>query len=188
MLILRTILSLVLTTFGCATLPSHPTSRDATGQHSDAFFERLHQEEQKKESEQGAASSLQQAALPLSVAKINHPDGDYLIATGQGDLTKGKLVCQRIADSVARMELAKQIRVHVKEHSVDRVREQTGKPFEQDIEIVREETANELLQDVEIVSRGLDEAAHTCTSTAIMPKSRIMQKLSGADDATPSNP
>ncbi len=65
------------------------------------------------------------------------------------------------------------IRVTIREHATDRVRERTGKPLEQDIEVVREELVNELLQEVKIVDRKVDKAAGTCSSTAVMPKSRI---------------
>ena len=41
---------------------------------------------------------------------------------GQGDLSKGKLVCQRVSELAARADIAKQIRVLVKEHATDRLR------------------------------------------------------------------
>lgn len=103
-----------------------------------------------------------------------YPESDFLIATGHGDLTQGALGCERVSDTVARMELAKQIRVLVKEHALDRMREQTGKSIEQDIEIVIEEFTSELLQDAKIVNRTVDKASGTCYSTAVMPKIRII--------------
>jgi len=69
----------------------------------------------------------------------------------------------------ARAELAKLIRVHVKEHSTDRVRERTSRSVEQDIEVVREEQADQLLQEVRIVQRTVDKNSGTCRSTAAMP-------------------
>src|SRR5262245_22392908 len=59
----------------------------------------------------------------------------YWIGKGQGDLAKGKAVCQRVSELSARTDLAKQIRVMVKEHMVDRVRERSGRDTEQDIEL-----------------------------------------------------
>ena len=47
-----------------------------------------------------------------------------LTGQGQGDLSKGKLVCQRVSELAARADIAKQIRVLVKEHATDRLREQ----------------------------------------------------------------
>src|SRR5207245_3980075 len=116
---------------------------------------------------QGKEPAVQPPAIALP-----YPADQYLMGTGQGDLSKGRLVCRRVSELAARAELAKQIRVWVKEHAVDRVRERTGAPAEQDIEVVREETVNELLQDVKIVDHNVDEVAGTCTSVAARPKRR----------------
>ena len=100
----------------------------------------------------------------------------YLIGKGQGDLNKGKMVCQRVSELSARTDLAKQIRVMVKEHMVDRIRERTGREAEQDIELTREEIVQEYLQGVKIVDRQIDEEGKTCSATAVMPKSQIQPK------------
>ena len=97
----------------------------------------------------------------------------YFIGKGQGDLNKGKMVCQRVSELSARTDLAKQIRVMVKEHMVDRIRERTGREAEQDIELTREEIVQEYLQGVKIVDRQIDEDSKTCSATAVMPKSQI---------------
>ena len=97
----------------------------------------------------------------------------YWIGKGQGDLTKGKAVCQRVSELAARTDLAKQIRVLVKEHLTDRVRERSGRETEQDIELTREEIVQEYLQDVKILDHRIDEEKKICTATAVMPKSRI---------------
>jgi hypothetical protein len=100
----------------------------------------------------------------------------YWVGHGQGDLAKGKIVCRRVSELSARTDLAKQIRVLVKEHMVDRVRERSGRESDQDIELTREEIVQEYLQDVKIVDRRIDEANKICTATAVMPKSRIAPK------------
>jgi hypothetical protein len=97
-------------------------------------------------------------------------DQQFLIGVGQGDLTKGRLVCERVAELAARADLAKQIRVQVKENIHDRVRERTGRNVEQDIEIVREEQVSELLQHVRIIERRVDPDTGLCTSKAIMQR------------------
>src|SRR5206468_5117945 len=119
------------------------------------------QEEQRNQPGQPAellSDPVPPAAPPAQPHELQpgHPDDQYLIATGHGVLTKGHLICQRVSETAARAELAKQIRVLVKEHAIDRVRERTGQPLEQDIEIVREEMANELLSDVKIVDRSVN--------------------------------
>ncbi len=111
----------------------------------------------------------------------------YWIGQGQGDLTKGKVVCQRVSELSARTDLAKQIRVLVKEHMIDRVRERSGRESEQDIELTREEIVQEYLQDVKIVDRRIDEEKKMCTATAIMPKKEITAKPpADAHELTPT--
>jgi len=103
-----------------------------------------------------------------------YSEDDFLLGTGQGDLSKGLVVCQRVSELAARADVAKQIRVLVKEHATDRVRERNGHALEQDIEIVREEEVKELLHDVRIIERKMDPVSGICTSVAAMPKSRIL--------------
>jgi hypothetical protein len=91
-------------------------------------------------------------------------------------MAKGQIVCQRVSELSARTDLAKQIRILVKEHMVDRVRERTGREAEQDIELTREEIVQEYLQGVKIVDRRIDEGSKTCSATAVMPKSQIQPK------------
>ena len=100
----------------------------------------------------------------------------YLTGKGQGDLNKGKMVCQRVSELSARTDLAKQIRILVKEHMVDRIRERTGREAEQDIDLTREEIVQEYLQGVKIVDRQIDEENKTCSATAIMPKNQVQPK------------
>jgi len=107
------------------------------------------------------------------VVRDTYSSEQYWVGKGQGDLTKGKVVCQRVSELSARTDLAKQIRVLVKEHMIDRVRERSGRESEQDIELTREEIVQEYLQDVKIVDRRIDEENKVCTATAVMPKSRI---------------
>ena len=94
----------------------------------------------------------------------------YIIGTGQGDLSKGRIVCERVAELAARADVAKQIQVQVKEQIRDRVHERTGRDIEQDIEIVREEHVSEWLKGVRIVERTVDPATGICSSKAILSK------------------
>lgn len=110
----------------------------------------------------------------------------YWIGNGQGDLAKGKAVCQRVSELSARTDLAKQIRVMVKEHLVDRVRERSGRETEQDIEMTREELVQEYLQGVKIVDRRIDEENKICTATAVMLKAPMPPKQ--ASDGEPMLP
>ncbi len=109
----------------------------------------------------------------------------YWIGKGQGDLAKGKIVCQRVSELSARTDLAKQIRVMVREHMVDRVRERTGRESEQDIELTREEIVQEYLLGVKIVDRHIDEDNKVCTATAVMLKSPMQPKQTSDLDTAP---
>ena len=106
----------------------------------------------------------------------NFPSDHYLIGKGHGDMTKGLIVCQRVSELSARADLAKQIRILVKEHMVDRLRERSGREAEQDIEVTREELVQEYLEGVKIVDRQIDEGQKICTATAVMLKSQIQPK------------
>ncbi|MBX3326882.1 MAG: hypothetical protein KF682_13360 [Nitrospira sp.] len=116
-------------------------------------------------------------------AEVGYSADQYWIGRGQGDLAKGKVICQRVSELSARTDLAKQIRVLVKEHLIDRVRERSGRETEQDIELTREEIVQEYLQDVKIVDRRIDEENKTCTATAIMAKRPMLPK---SPDQAPS--
>ncbi|MGQ0667003.1 MAG: hypothetical protein ACT4O4_08215, partial [Nitrospiraceae bacterium] len=93
--------------------------------------------------------------------------------------------CQRVSELSARTDLAKQIRVMVKEHMVDRVRERSGRETEQDIELTREEIVQEYLQGVNIVDRQVDEGNNACYATAVMLKSPVQPKPALDGDAAP---
>lgn len=111
----------------------------------------------------------------------------YWIGKGQGDLAKGPIVCQRVSELSARTDLAKQIRVMVKEHMIDRTRERSGRETEQDIELIREELVQEYLLGVTIVDRRIDEEHKTCTATAVMLKSPMQPKQASDSDASASS-
>jgi hypothetical protein len=153
----------------------------AVRQRADQAFEHLHPSTGNQPA--GTAASHEESGRLPRDPSSSSPDS-YLIGTGHGDLAKGRITCQRVAELSARTDLAKQIRVLVKEHAIDRVRERTGHNSEQDIEIVREELVQEYLQGVKIVDRRFDEANGTCSSTAVMPKQAI---ASGSPHKSPAS-
>jgi hypothetical protein len=139
--------------------------------HAEQSFDRLKQPEGPKE----PAKPMTQH-VNGGVERSPYSPDHYLIGKGQGDMAKGPIVCQRVSELSARTDLAKQIRILVKEHMVDRVREGAGRDAEQDVEVTREEIVQEYLQGVKIVDRRIDEEKKLCTATAIMPKSEIQPK------------
>ena len=151
-----------------ATLAESGAGSPPASQHAEQSFQQLHQTE-RGEPRNGRPG----AGITVTENGGHYPTEQYLIGKGQGDLNKGKMVCQRVSELSARTDLAKQIRVMVKEHMVDRIRERTGREAEQDIELTREEIVQEYLQGVKIVDRQMDEEGKTCSATAVMPKSQI---------------
>lgn len=150
----------------CALVITSPAlAADSTSEvrnHADRTFLQMHTGEQ--------ALAPEQQNRPQPPAAQAYDVDRFLIGQGQGDLSKGPLVCQRVSELSARADIAKQIRVQVKEHAIDRLRERSGREPEQDIEVVREEIVQEYLQGVTIVERRKDEASNTCSAVAVMPK------------------
>ena len=136
---------------------------------------------------QGAAESVGGTYPRVEERHGAYSSERYWIGKGQGDLAKGKIACQRVSELSARTDLAKQIRVMVKEHMVDRVRERTGRDTEQDIELTREEIVQEYLLGVKIVDRQIDEENKVCTATAVMLKSPMQPKQASDPDASTSS-
>lgn len=164
-------LTVALIAASCSVLlPLHSLAADSgdVRTHAEQSFDQLKQHTGQKN------SSKAPSWLHHKVEDRNSYSSDqYIVGTGQGDMAKGQIVCQRVSELSARTDLAKQIRILVKEHMVDRVRERTGREAEQDIELTREEIVQEYLQGVKIVDRQIDEENKTCSATAVMPKSQI---------------
>ncbi len=135
---------------------------------------------------QGSAQSVGGTHALAEGNSATYSSDHYWIGKGQGDLAKGTVVCQRVSELSARTDLAKQIRVMVKEHMVDRTRERSGRETEQDIELTREELVQEYLLGVKIVDRRIDEEHKTCTATAVMLKSPMQPKQASDPDTAPS--
>lgn len=140
--------------------------------HAEHSFDQLKQHQDQT----GSAKSSGVIRQTAEASSGTYSSDQYWIGKGQGDLAKGKIVCQRVSELSARTDLAKQIRVMVKEHMVDRVRERSGRETEQDIELTREEIVQEYLLGVKIVDRQIDEENKTCSATAVMFKSSIAPK------------
>ncbi len=154
---------------------------DEVRKHAEQSFDRFQRQLNGKAMD--TSSMIRRAA---EVGDGGYSSDQYWIGKGQGDLTKGKAVCQRVSELSARTDLAKQIRVLVKEHMIDRVRERSGRESEQDIELTREEIVQEYLQDVKIVDRRIDEDNKVCTATAIMPRSRVQLKPATDPESSPT--
>jgi hypothetical protein len=149
------------------TIPAFAADSSDVRTHAEQSFEQM-----KRQTDHRGLTTSEAGAKDRNGYSSDH----YLIGKGQGDMAKGQIVCQRVSELSARTDLAKQIRILVKEHMVDRVRERSGKDADQDIEVTREEIVQEYLQDVKIVDRQIDEEKKICSATAVMPRSQIQSR------------
>jgi hypothetical protein len=155
---------------------------DAVREHTEQSFEQF-----KQRSDHAGMTTSNAGSSRENQGRGGYPADQYVIGVGQGDMTKGPIVCQRVSELSARTDLAKQIRIFVKEHMVDRIRERSGKDADQDIELTREEIVQEYLQGVKIIDRQIDEEKKVCTSTAVMPRNKL-QPLPQTNDSPPLPP
>jgi hypothetical protein len=158
-----------------------PADPDAVRNHAEQSFEQLSQRPEH------TGSTTSNPSRQMQGHHNGYSPDQYVIGIGQGDLSKGPIVCQRVSELSARTDLAKQIRIFVKEHMVDRIHERSGNVADQDIELTREEIVQEYLQGVQIVDHHIDEQKNICSATAVMPKSKL-QPSSPANDAPPLAP
>ena len=176
---------LIMLSFGGTTLlipcQSNAAEPGEVRSRAERSFDQLKQHQEPQGSAQSGGGTR-----PLAEGSHDPYSSDrYWIGKGQGDLGKGAIVCQRVSELSARTDLAKQIRVMVKEHMVDRVRERSGRETEQDIELTREEIVQEYLLGVKIVDRQIDEEHKICTATAVMLKSPMQPKQASDLDPVP---
>lgn len=164
---------------GLLSTPVHAAEAGDVRTHAEQSFNQLSQHQDQKD----PTKSGGRAVLTVEERSGAYSSDQYWIGKGQGDLAKGMVVCQRVSELSARTDLAKQIRVLVKEHMVDRMRERSGRETEQDIELTREELVQEYLQGVKIVDRRVDEENNICTATAVMLRTPMQPKA--APDAAP---
>ncbi len=164
-------LTVVLIAASCVgVLPLHALAADSNEvrTHAEQSFDQLTQHTAHKDS-----SKAPSEVRHIVDDRTGYSPDQFLVGKGQGDMAKGQIICQRVSELSARTDLAKQIRILVKEHMVDRVRERSGREAEQDIELTREEIVQEYLQGVKIVDRQIDEDHKTCRATAIMRKNQV---------------
>ncbi len=152
--------------------PAGAVETDEVRARSEQSFDRLRNQQNRN----GGGSPSVGGPVGEVATGASYSSDQYWIGKGQGDLTKGKVMCQRVSELSARTDLAKQIRVLVKEHLIDRIRERSGRESEQDIELTREEIVQEYLQDVKIVDRRIDEEQKVCTAIAVMSKRHMLPK------------
>ena len=142
----KIIVALVLgNCLGWVSIPTFAADSGDVRSHAEQSFQQL-----KQQTDHKGLTTSQAGPRQNSEDRGNYSSDQYLIGKGQGDLAKGPIVCQRVSELSARTDLAKQIRILVKEHMVDRVHERSGKDADQDIEVTRSSA-----QDFAVLRFGL---------------------------------
>jgi len=162
------------------TIPAFAADTGEVRTHAEQSFEQL------KHTDHKGLTTSDAGPRQILEDRNSYSSDHYLIGKGQGDMAKGPIVCQRVSELSARTDLAKQIRILVKEHMIDRIRERSGRDADQDIEVTREEIVQEYLQGVRIIDRRIDDEKKICSATAVMPKSQIQPK-SAPDNLEPTS-
>lgn len=162
------------------TIPAFAADTGEVRTHAEQSFEQL------KHTDHKGLTTSDAGPRQILEDRNSYSSDHYLIGKGQGDMAKGPIVCQRVSELSARTDLAKQIRILVKEHMIDRIRERSGRDADQDIEVTREEIVQEYLQGVRIIDRRIDDEKKICSATAVMPKSQIQPK-SAPDNPEPTS-
>ncbi len=118
-------------------------------------------------------SSAPARALEFPEIKKQFPENEFIIGVGEVKATGNKSVDRRMAEILARLEIAKQIRVRVESEMVDAVCEGAGKMHVSDcrneVVMVIKQTVDEVLGGSKIVQSG--EKTGTVYAVAVMPKS-----------------
>src|SRR5437870_556884 len=121
----------------CSVCASASEQSASPQQDSNQLFQELRKMEQQPP--QGKEHTVQ----PPAIAS-HYPPDQYLLGTGQGDLSKGRLVCRRVSELAASVQLAALARHWATEHAVEGARQRARATARQDSEGVREEAASAL--------------------------------------------
>lgn len=100
-------------------------------------------------------------ALEFPDVKNQYPENEFIIGTGEVKASNNNSADKRIAEIMARVEIAKQIRVRIESEMVDTVCEERGKARESDcrneVTMVIKQTVDEILAGSKIVKYGTEK-------------------------------
>ena len=123
-------------------------------------------------------------AGPIEELRGKYPSESYLIGVGEVQLSEDSYKDRRRAEMLARLEIAKIIKVTIKETTTDFTCERTGKIlFENKAECVNqftmlvEESVNEVLEDSKIVDAGEDKTRGVYYAVAVMLRSQATVRM-----------
>lgn len=127
------------------------------------------------------------AADSVDDIKNKYAPDTYLIGVGIVQSSGDSYKDRRRAEILARLEIAKAIKVTIKENTVDIMCERQGKALYADksecvnqFTMMVEESVDEVLEGSKIVDSGEDKAKGICYAVAVLPKTKAAEK---ADEA-----
>jgi hypothetical protein len=98
------------------------------------------------------------AGDPYKTFYNNYPESEYIVGIGEAPKSANKRIDQRIAEVLARRDIATQIRVRTTEVSVDMMCSSTAVPnCKDEVVSIIETTADELLQGSRVVDKGVND-------------------------------
>jgi hypothetical protein len=110
-----------------------------------------------------------------------YPNTFYLVGIGEASLSVAgshakKSDARKIALDRARIEIAKQIRITVREVTTD-VMTATGRQFESNFSVITESMVEDVLEGVRIVQEGIDKKRGIYWAVAILPREDAIESL-----------
>lgn len=121
------------------------------------------------------------AESPYAEVYAEYPKKSYIVGIGEASKTDNILKDKRVAEVLARLEIAKQIKVRLREETVDIMCEGSSRLFKSKLEcrneffMVVEVTVDEFLEGSGIVSYGEKEGI--VYAVAVMPKAEAVEDL-----------
>ena len=113
-----------------------------------------------------------------------YPKAKYLVGIGEAEKSGNNLTDKRISEVLARLEIAKQIKVRLREETVDIMCEGGSQRLFKDILqcknqfiMIVEATVDEFLEGSRIVEHGTDEGI--VYAVAVMPRAQAVEELNG---------
>ncbi len=113
-----------------------------------------------------------------------YPRGKYLVGIGEAQKSANSLTDKRIAEVLARLEIAKQIKVRLREETVDIMCEGGSQRLFRDILqcknefiMIVEVSVDEFLEGSKIVEHG--QSKETVYAVAVMPRAQAVEELNG---------
>ena len=115
--------------------------------------------------------------------KNRYPSTHYIVGVGEVTSSGNDYRDRRLSSIMARLEIAKQIKVRISETTLDYMCEGQGKSiFKEGVEcknqfiMIVEESVDEMLEGTRVVEEGKDEGRGVYYAVAVLPRKEIIEK------------